>query len=85
MDFAVENGVRFALLDPNELVYVGMNLLSDVFADFQCHQHELHVLRCVKDRPEELVLLRRLFNIDAVSGHALASLRRTPYVPTTCR
>ena len=64
-----------SLLDPDELVPVGVDLLADVLAGCEPHHGELAVRAGVENGPEGLVLERQVFDVSDPTDH-----RRPPLI-----
>ena len=50
--FFIEDEFCLALLNPEELVYLAVDLISNFFSSLKAHHDELGVLPCEQYRPE---------------------------------
>src|SRR5581483_7466212 len=66
------------LLDPQELVVVGVDLAPDVRIGRDAHHGQLQVLAGERDRPERRIVDRLLLDVPDVAEHAVSFRRAFP-------
>jgi hypothetical protein len=72
--FFIEDEFCLALFNPEELVYIRVDLVSDFLSSLKAHHNQLSILSGEQNLPEIIVLRRLLLDVSDIACHSGTSL-----------
>ena len=74
--FSIEDEFGLALLNPEELVYLPMDLVSNFLSSLKAHYNELGLLTREQNLPEIIVFQCLLFDVSNIACHSGTSFSK---------